>query len=143
MLRGDVGDPAYDGLHLVDRGAARLPLLRDPDVSYYMRQERQGLILGPYEWQATAHWLDRIPDEFANQLFDDDLGRLEKYIEAACERAQAARHACGELADRGVDERVSLRAGRLDHRMRHAAGVLLRTEVEQHVRAEVALQLQA
>ena len=71
---------------LVERGAARLPLLRDPDVSYYMRQERQGLILGPYEWQATAHWLDRIPDEFANQLFDDDLGRLEKYIEAACER---------------------------------------------------------
>ena len=71
---------------LVERGAARLPLLRDPDVSYYMRQERQGLILGPYEWQAKAHWLDRIPDEFANQLFDDDLGRLEKYIEAACER---------------------------------------------------------
>ncbi len=32
---------------LVERGAARLPLLRDPDVSYYMRQERQGLILGP------------------------------------------------------------------------------------------------
>ena len=71
---------------LVARGAARLPLVRDPDVSYYLRQERQGLILGPYEWQATAHWLDRIPEEFANQLFDDDIGRLEKYIEAACEQ---------------------------------------------------------
>ena len=71
---------------LVERGSERLPLLRDPDVSYYMRQERQGLILGPYEWRATAHWLDRIPDEFAHQLFDDDLGRLESYIEAACER---------------------------------------------------------
>ena len=71
---------------LVARGEARLPLVRDPDTSYYLRQERQGLILGPYEWQATAHWLDGVPDEFANQLFDDDLGRLEKYIEAACER---------------------------------------------------------
>ncbi len=71
---------------LVARGNERLPLLRDPDVSYYMRQERQGLILGPYEWQATAHWLDKLPDEFAHQLFDDDLARLEKYIEAACER---------------------------------------------------------
>jgi dimethylglycine dehydrogenase len=71
---------------LVARGAARLPLLRDPDVSYYMRQERHGLILGPYEWQATAHWLKGIPDEFANQLFDDDTARLEKYIEAACAR---------------------------------------------------------
>ncbi|MBU6378976.1 MAG: FAD-dependent oxidoreductase [Gammaproteobacteria bacterium] len=71
---------------LVARGAARLPLLRDPDVSYYLRQERHGLILGPYEWQATAHWLNGIPDQFANQLFDDDLGRLESYIEAACGR---------------------------------------------------------
>ncbi len=71
---------------LVERGAARLPLIRDPDVSYYLRQERQGLLLGPYEWQATAHWLDGIPGEFANQLFDDDVGRLESYIEAACAR---------------------------------------------------------
>jgi dimethylglycine dehydrogenase len=71
---------------LVARGAARLPLVRDPDVSYYLRQERQGLILGPYERTARAHWLEGIPDEFAGQLFDDDLGRLESYIEAACER---------------------------------------------------------
>ena len=71
---------------LVARGAARLPLIRDPDISYYMRQERQGLILGPYEWQATAHWLQGIPAEFAQQLFDDDLPRLESYIEAACAR---------------------------------------------------------
>ena len=71
---------------LVARGAMRLPLLRDPDVSYYLRQERHSLLLGPYEWQATAHWQDRIPEHFANQLFDDDLGRLEKYIDAACAR---------------------------------------------------------
>jgi dimethylglycine dehydrogenase len=69
---------------LVARGAERLPLVRDPDVSYYLRQERQGLILGPYEWQATAHWLQGIPADFANQLFSDDVGRLEAYIEAAC-----------------------------------------------------------
>jgi dimethylglycine dehydrogenase len=71
---------------LVARGAARLPLLRDPDVSYYMRQERHGLILGPYERQGRAHWLDAIPEEFAHQLFDDDIGRLEAYIEDACAR---------------------------------------------------------
>jgi dimethylglycine dehydrogenase len=64
----------------------KLPLLRDPDTSYYLRQERSGLLLGPYEWQATPHWLDSIPDEFANQLYPDDLGRLESYIEAAIER---------------------------------------------------------
>ncbi len=66
--------------------AGKLPLLRDPDVSYYLRQERAGLLLGPYEWQARPHWLDGIPEDFANQLFADDLDRLEPYIEAAIAR---------------------------------------------------------
>jgi len=71
---------------LIARGPARLPLVRDPDVSYYLRQERHGLLLGPYESRARAHWLDGVPEEFAQQLFPDDLGRLEDYIAAACAR---------------------------------------------------------
>jgi dimethylglycine dehydrogenase len=71
---------------LVARGAARLPLVRDPDVSYYLRQERHGLILGPYESRGRAHWVEGLPAEFAHQLFDDDIGRIEGYIEAACAR---------------------------------------------------------
>ena len=67
----------------------RLPLLRDPDVSYYLRQEGRGFILGPYEWQATPMWLDGLPPDFAHRLWDDDLGRLERYIEAACARVPA------------------------------------------------------
>ncbi|MDF1775090.1 MAG: FAD-dependent oxidoreductase [Rhizobiaceae bacterium] len=64
-----------------------IPLLRDPDDSYYLRQEGNGLILGPYEWQATPHWLkEGTPDDFAFQLYPDDLDRLEWYINAACER---------------------------------------------------------
>ncbi|MDY0885182.1 FAD-dependent oxidoreductase [Dongia soli] len=65
----------------------KLPLMRDPDVSYYLRQERHGLILGPYEKErAQAHWLDGIPEDFAYQLYPDDLERLETYIEAAIGR---------------------------------------------------------
>jgi dimethylglycine dehydrogenase len=71
---------------LVSRGQARLPLVRDPDVSYYLRQERHGLLLGPYEAQPQAHWLEGLPSEFAHQLFDDDLERLAAYIDAACAR---------------------------------------------------------
>ena len=71
---------------LAARGAARLPLLRDPDVSYYLRQERHGLLLGPYEAQARARWLDGLPEEFAHQLFADDLPRIERYLQAACAR---------------------------------------------------------
>ncbi|HXW73643.1 MAG TPA: FAD-dependent oxidoreductase [Steroidobacteraceae bacterium] len=71
---------------LAARGPVRLPLVRDPDVSYYLRQERHGLLLGPYESQARAHWLEGVPHDFAHQLFPDDLGRIESYIAAACAR---------------------------------------------------------
>src|SRR5258708_17300233 len=64
----------------------RLPLLRDPDVSYYLRQERDGLLLGPYEWEAKAVWPDGIPDAFSTDLFPNELDRLEDYIEAAIPR---------------------------------------------------------
>jgi dimethylglycine dehydrogenase len=64
----------------------RLPLLRDPDLSYYLRQERAGFILGPYEWRATPMWLDGIPEDFYFKLWNDDLDRLEQYINAAMER---------------------------------------------------------
>jgi len=69
--------------------AGRLPLLRDPDTSYYLRQERGGFILGPYEWKATPMWLDGMPDDFANQLWNDDFERLEAYIEDAMARVPA------------------------------------------------------
>jgi hypothetical protein len=39
------------------------PLLRDPDVSYYLRQEGRGLLLGPYEpacrtWRSPSRQRD-------------------------------------------------------------------------------------
>ena len=67
----------------------KLPLLRDPDSSYYLRQEKDGLLLGPYERNCKAHWLtadDPMPDDFSFQLYPDDLERLEWYIEDACAR---------------------------------------------------------
>ncbi len=73
----------------------KLPLLRDPDTSYYLRQERNGFILGPYEWQATAMWRDGIPEQFANMLWSDDIERLEKQILDAGERVPV-------LADAGI-----------------------------------------
>ena len=68
--------------------SAKLPLLRDPDDSYYLRQERHGLLLGPYEHAgARTRWTDGdTPQDFSFQLFPDDLGRLESYIEKACAR---------------------------------------------------------
>ena len=65
---------------------ARLPLLRDPDTSWYLRQERGGFLLGPYERNATPLWPDGIPADFAHKLFNDDLARLEPCIADACAR---------------------------------------------------------
>jgi dimethylglycine dehydrogenase len=67
----------------------KLPLLRDVDSSYYLRQEKTGLNLGPYERNCKAHWAtpdDPMPDDFSFQLFPDDLERLEWYIEDAIAR---------------------------------------------------------
>ena len=67
----------------------KLPLLRDVDSSYYLRQEKMGLNLGPYERNCKAHWVtpdDPMPDDFSFQLYPDDLERLEWYIEDAMAR---------------------------------------------------------
>ncbi len=67
----------------------KLPLLRDVDSSYYLRQEKTGLNLGPYERNCKGHWMspdDPMPDDFSFQLYPDDLDRLEWYIEDAMAR---------------------------------------------------------
>ena len=72
-----------------DNGGKKLPLLRDVDSSYYLRQEKYGLNLGPYERNCKAHWDtpdDPMPDDFSFQLYPDDLERLEWYLNDAIER---------------------------------------------------------
>lgn len=67
----------------------KLPLLRDVDTSYYLRQEKNGMNLGPYERNCRAHWVghnDPMPDDFSFQLFPDDLDRLEHYLADAVAR---------------------------------------------------------
>ena len=67
----------------------KLPLLRDVDSSYYLRQEKMGMNLGPYERNCKAHWItpdDPMPEDFSFQLFPDDLDRLEWYINDAIDR---------------------------------------------------------
>ena len=67
----------------------KLPLLRDVDSSYYLRQEKTGFNLGPYEGNCRAHWVtpdDPFPQDFSFQLFPDDLERLEWHINDAMAR---------------------------------------------------------
>lgn len=67
----------------------KTPMIRDVDSSYYLRQDKNGLNLGPYERNCKAHWVtpdDPMPDDFSFQLYPDDLERLEWYIEDAMAR---------------------------------------------------------
>lgn len=67
----------------------KTPLIRDVDISYYLRQDKNGLNLGPYERNCKAHWVtpdDPMPDDFSFQLYPDDLERLEFYIGDAMAR---------------------------------------------------------
>jgi len=67
----------------------KVPLVRDVDISYYLRQDKAGLNLGPYERNCKAHWVtpdDPMPEDFSFQLYPDDLERLEFYIEDAMAR---------------------------------------------------------
>ncbi|MFV0514070.1 MAG: FAD-dependent oxidoreductase [Jhaorihella sp.] len=71
------------------KNGRKLPLLRDVDSSYYLRQEKNGLNLGPYERNCRAHWADPsdpMPEDFSFQLYPDDLDRLEWYVEDAMAR---------------------------------------------------------
>jgi dimethylglycine dehydrogenase len=46
----------------------KLPLLRDVDSSYYLRQEKHGFNLGPYERNCKGHWMtpnDPMPEDLA------------------------------------------------------------------------------
>jgi len=54
------------------------PVLRDADAKWYVREERGGWILGPYEQGAPARFEHGVPDSFRADLFPLDLGRIEE-----------------------------------------------------------------
>ncbi len=73
----------------ISQGLPELPMIRDPEESWYVRQERDGLILGPYEKDAQVWSVDGVPPEFGADLMPPDLDRVEPIIEAAMDRIPA------------------------------------------------------
>ncbi len=73
----------------VAAGLPELPIIRDPEESWYVRQERDGLIQGPYEKQAQVWSVDGVPPEFGADLMQPDLDRVEHIITAAIRRIPA------------------------------------------------------
>ena len=84
---------------LIESGI-QLPLLRDPDTSYYMRQEFKGLLIGPYESSPAAWHPDGVPMEYASQTIKPNLERIQDILMAAINRVPA-------MDDCGVKEEVN------------------------------------
>ncbi|MBT4950983.1 MAG: GcvT family protein [Pelagibacteraceae bacterium] len=69
-----------------EEGLPEMGVLRDSDSSWYMREERGGLILGPYEKGAPACYVDGPSQNSEFELFQEDLERIESHIESAIHR---------------------------------------------------------
>lgn len=62
---------------------AMFPLIRDPDIRFYLRRERDALLFGSYAHEGRPVWDDGVPADFDHQLFDDDMDGIMAVYEAA------------------------------------------------------------
>lgn len=65
---------------------AETPCLRDPDNLVYMRQEQGGLVIGGYEPNPLARWIDGAPWEHGGETLPSDMDRFEQLLEGAIRR---------------------------------------------------------
>ncbi|XP_027056532.1 dimethylglycine dehydrogenase, mitochondrial-like [Pocillopora damicornis] len=61
-----------------------LPFMRDLEGSTYTRQEKQGILFGPYEsadkMKMEEGWWDCVPEGFGKELFESDVDNISDYI---------------------------------------------------------------
>lgn len=76
-------------------GVRDLPILRDPDSGFYLRQEGEGLLVGVYEDDVRAWCVDGVPPDFLRKLLPGDIDRIANLIERAGRRVRV-------LADAGI-----------------------------------------
>jgi len=57
-----------------------LPVLRDPEASFYIREEGGALLVGPFERETVPWALEGIPENFHGRLLEPNLDRLEDVL---------------------------------------------------------------
>jgi dimethylglycine dehydrogenase len=75
-----------------DAGNPEHPVLRDADAKWYVREERGGWILGPYERGAPARFLYDVPPSFRADLFPLELDRIEAEYLSMIHRLPSSEH---------------------------------------------------
>lgn len=67
----------------LEEDTAVFPLIRDPDIRFYLRRERSSFLLGSYAHEGRPRWQDGVPEDFDHQLFADDIDGMMTVFEAA------------------------------------------------------------
>ena len=75
-----------DPIAEIEERTTELPVFRDPDNSFYARQEGGGLLVGPFERNPKTWALDGIPEDFHGKLLPPDLEQIEDCLVAAAGR---------------------------------------------------------
>jgi dimethylglycine dehydrogenase len=68
------------------QGLPEMPILRDDTVQGYIREERQGLMFGPYDQDPPAYAVDGMPPDYAGELLPPDIDATLPYFERALAR---------------------------------------------------------
>ncbi len=67
-------------------GLPEMPVMRDPEQSFYVRQEGVALAMGCYEGRGEAVFVDGVPRSFGQDLFPNELDKLLPYLNVAVTR---------------------------------------------------------
>jgi sarcosine dehydrogenase len=68
-------------------GPGGLPVLRDPDLNFYLKPEVGGFAIGGWEPNAVPVNGGSMPDAFGQELLPENLDRLQPILETAARRA--------------------------------------------------------
>lgn len=81
-----VTEPIPELVERRDNGLPEMPVFRDPEQSFYVRQEGVGLAMGAYEEKGEAVFVAGVPPSFGQDLFPDELDKLLPFLEKAMGR---------------------------------------------------------
>lgn len=70
-------------LAVLEKDTDTFPLIRNPDMRFYLRRERNALLLGSYAHEGRPVWQDGVPQDFDHQLFADDIDGMMAVFDAA------------------------------------------------------------
>ena len=107
-------------------GGAEHPVLRDADAKWYVREERGGWILGPYEQGAPARFPYDVPPSFRADLFPLDLDRIAGPVQPGgfAEQQAQFRRSRKHASSARLVQQVFVIFDRLEPEQRHGKTVL-------------------